>query len=88
MEKHSLEIRIVAAAVYKVTKILVHGCLLIDSNTIQNFVRKEENRQVVFEATLPHGTSGMSLQTLNYILTNLHPDQRLSGMPSLLHPIP
>ena len=65
--KHSLEIRTVAAAVYKVTKILVHGCLLIDSNTLQNFVRKEENRQVIFEATLPHGTSGMSLQTLNHI---------------------
>lgn len=58
--KDSLELRTVAAAVFEVTKkSLVHGSHLIDSKTIQNFVRKEETRQAIIEAMLPHGTSGI-----------------------------
>jgi intracellular protein transport protein USO1 len=58
--KRSLELRTVAAAVFEVTKKnLVHKSYLIDSNTIQNFVRKEEIRQAIVETMLPHGTSGI-----------------------------
>ena len=58
--KHSLELRTVAAAVFEVTRqILVHGSHLIDSNITQNFVRKEEIRQAIVEAMLPHGTPGI-----------------------------
>ena len=61
--KHSLELRTVAAAVFEVTKKIIYGVDLISSiffsNTIQNFVRKEEIRQAIIEAMLPHETSGI-----------------------------
>ena len=64
--KSSLELRTVAAAVFEVIKnIFVHESHLIDSNTIQNFVRKEEIRQSIVETMLPHGTSGIQLQQVS-----------------------
>ena len=54
--KHSLELRTVAASVFEVSKRKsCSGSHLINSNIIQNFVRKEEIRLAIVEAMLPHG---------------------------------